>query len=72
MHLSTLSVNSMAGFPKTGNLLKSAMTSGCAGPVSLSRTFFNNKGPGRISLGGSVVFRVSEDQRRCCTVTQRC
>jgi hypothetical protein len=50
MHFSTLSWNSMAGFPETGTYMKSAMTSASAGPVYLVRTLSHNKGPGRVTI----------------------
>jgi hypothetical protein len=37
----------MAGFPEGGNVLKSAIDLGCAGPVSLSSYVVKHKGPGR-------------------------
>ena len=58
--------------PQTGNLLKSAMTSGCAGPVSLSLYVVGQRGP-----GPHKPWRLSSPPcigrpRRCCTVTRRC
>jgi hypothetical protein len=48
--------------PRTGNILKSAMTSQSAGPVSLSSYVVNNKGPGRISLAAELVILEPEDR----------
>jgi hypothetical protein len=45
--LRTLSVNSMAGFPEGGNLLKSAIDLDAPVPFPRLRTLSNNKGPGR-------------------------
>ena len=46
MHLRTLYVNYMAGFPEEGNLPKSAIDLGSAGPVSLSSYVVQQQGPG--------------------------
>jgi hypothetical protein len=48
LHFKTLSVNSMTGFPKEGNLLEIGHGPKLlAGPVSLSSCCINNEGPGR-------------------------
>jgi hypothetical protein len=48
MHFKTLSVNSMAGFPKAGKTLKSAMTTkNLPVPFPCFRAAINNEGPGR-------------------------
>jgi hypothetical protein len=46
-HLRTLSVNSMAGFPEGGDVLKSAIDLDAPVPFPCLRTLSNNKGPGR-------------------------
>ena len=73
MHFNTLSVNSMAGFPEGGNLLKSAIDLGCAGPVSLSSFSVQQQGPGpRIYKRRSSAPGSPEDRVESCTIPRRC
>lgn len=53
MHVKTLSLNSMAGFPKAGKLVEIGHDpEPLAGPVSLSSFFVHNEGPGRNKCSG--------------------
>jgi len=53
LHFKTLSLNSMAGFPKAGKLVEIGHDpEQLAGPVSLSSFFVHNEGPGRNKYSG--------------------
>jgi hypothetical protein len=53
LHFKTLSLNSMAGFPKTGRFIEIGHDpEQLAGPVSLSSFFVHNEGPGRNKYSG--------------------
>ena len=53
-HFRTLSVNSMAGFPEGGNVLKSAMTSDAPVPFPCLRTLSNTRARAAYRISGEL------------------
>jgi hypothetical protein len=71
MHFRTLSVNSMAGFPEGGNLLKSAIDLDAPVPFPCLRTLSNNKGPGREQYKRLNSAPTCGEPRRYCIITRQ-